>query len=129
MSSPTMTDLFGEVISSYSRAQAIEDGVLIDVSATAREAGIRFPVAMTVALWADLVTPSEKDAKRGQDVAGRLWDVLTMFRMAARRGGQDLTFQVLIVKNGRRSLETIKANCGPGDNMEPVITISLPHES
>ena len=29
------------VISSYSRKQAIEDGVLVDVTETAREAGIR----------------------------------------------------------------------------------------
>jgi Family of unknown function (DUF6573) len=35
----------------YTRAQAIEDGVLIDVSATAREAGIRYPVALTSAVW------------------------------------------------------------------------------
>jgi hypothetical protein len=36
-----------DLIHSYSRAQAIADGVLIDVSATAREAGIRCPVALT----------------------------------------------------------------------------------
>ena len=40
-------ELFGEVISSYSRAQAIEDGVLVDVSSVAREAGINFPIALT----------------------------------------------------------------------------------
>ena len=39
-----------EVISSYSRAQAIEDGVLVDVSTVAKEAGIKFPVAMTAAV-------------------------------------------------------------------------------
>ena len=36
-----------DVISRYTRAQAIEDGVLVDVSELAREAGFRFPVAMT----------------------------------------------------------------------------------
>jgi hypothetical protein len=34
-----------ELIHSYSRAQAIADGVLIDVSETAKEVGIVFPVA------------------------------------------------------------------------------------
>jgi hypothetical protein len=34
-------------IHSYSRAQAIEDGVLSDVSSAAREVGIRYPVALT----------------------------------------------------------------------------------
>jgi len=47
-------DLFGPPISSYSRAQAIEDGVLVDVSALAREAGIRFPVAVTAGVFAVL---------------------------------------------------------------------------
>jgi hypothetical protein len=40
-----------EIISRYSRADAIRDGVLIDVSAVAREAGIRYPVALTCAVW------------------------------------------------------------------------------
>jgi len=45
-------ELFGPVIDAYSRAQAIEDGVLVDVSATAREAGLRYPVALTRAVAA-----------------------------------------------------------------------------
>ena len=36
-----------DLIHRYSRADALRDGVLVDVSATAREAGIRFPVALT----------------------------------------------------------------------------------
>jgi hypothetical protein len=42
--------LFGEVIFSYTRAQAIADRVLIDVTPTALKAGFRFPVAVTAAL-------------------------------------------------------------------------------
>ena len=38
------------LIHAYSRSQAIEDGVLIDVTATAREAGSRYPVALA-ATW------------------------------------------------------------------------------
>ena len=34
-----LEDIFGPVISSYSRVQAVEDGVLIDVTSMAREAG------------------------------------------------------------------------------------------
>jgi len=40
-----------EVISTYSRKQEIEDGVLHDVSEMAREAGIAHPVAITAAVW------------------------------------------------------------------------------
>ena len=47
----TKNNIFGDVIYQYTRAQAIEDGVLIDVSETAREAGITFPTAVTAAVW------------------------------------------------------------------------------
>jgi hypothetical protein len=58
----------------YSRADAIADGVLIDVSTVAREAGITYPVALTSAVWARCVTvPPGVEC---QDEAGRLWDVL-----------------------------------------------------
>jgi hypothetical protein len=40
-----------DLIHRYSRADAIRDGVLIDVTPTAREAGFRFPVALTSAAW------------------------------------------------------------------------------
>ena len=39
-----------DLIHSYTRAEAIADGVLIDVSATAREAGFKYPVALTAAV-------------------------------------------------------------------------------
>ena len=48
--------LFGEVIFSYTRAQAIADRVLVDVTPTALEAGFRFPVAATAALMAAVET-------------------------------------------------------------------------
>ena len=40
-----------DLIHQYTRADAIRDGALIDVSATAREAGFKFPVALTAAVW------------------------------------------------------------------------------
>jgi len=42
--------IFGAVIFSYPRAQAIEDGVLIDVPRVPRETGITIPVALTGAV-------------------------------------------------------------------------------
>jgi hypothetical protein len=38
-----------DLIHRYTRANALHDGVLIGVSETAREAGIRRPVALTAA--------------------------------------------------------------------------------
>ena len=39
-----------DLIHRYTRVDAIRGGVLIDVSATAREAGFKYPVALTCAV-------------------------------------------------------------------------------
>ena len=44
-----------EVIYTYTRAQALEDGVLVDVSEMAKEAGVRFPVALTATVYGKYV--------------------------------------------------------------------------
>jgi hypothetical protein len=119
-----------DVIFRYSRADAVRDGVLIDVSATAREAGIRYPVALTAAAWARCV--AVPPGVECQDEAGRLWDLLTMFRLAARRTDCDrLTFGVHVRNDNRDRtppLVRLKALCGPGDHDEPVVTVMLPDE-
>jgi len=127
----TTDSIFGEVNYAYTREQAIEDGELIDVSETARQAGFTFPVAMTAAAWADLV--AWNDSNRGiQDEAGRLWDVVTMARYFAKRGGSRVTAEVLRVPNTPKAtvpkLAKFVMACGPGDNAEPVITLMLPGE-
>lgn len=120
------------LIFSYTRAQAIADGVLVDVSETAREAGFKLPVAVTAAVWANYVRVP--DGVMAQDHNGRLWDVLTMLRFAIGRAtpkGPQLLFQ-LHVRNdnseGEPPLVTLKAACGPSDDGSPCITILLPDE-
>ena len=44
---PSAESFFGEVISTYTRAQAIEDGVLVDAGPMAKEAGFNWPVVLT----------------------------------------------------------------------------------
>ena len=121
-----------EVISVYTRVQAIEDGVLVDVSETAREAGITFPVAMTRTVFDDYVTPDPRSESWGQSIAGRLWDVLMMLRFAIQRTGgatDQIDFTVImIMKERQRRNIRLKALCGPGDDMEPIITIMMPNE-
>jgi hypothetical protein len=69
-----------EIVHRYTRADAIRDGVLIDVSAVAREAGIRYPVALTRAAWERCITVPP--GVLCQDEAGRLWDVLWLLALA-----------------------------------------------
>ena len=52
---PTEHPILGQVISVYTRAQALAEGVLIDAGPMAREAGFRWPVAITAAAWDDCV--------------------------------------------------------------------------
>ena len=59
MPEPGNATAFDSVISVYTRAQAIEDGILVDVSDTAREAGFKIPVAVTRAVWNRLVALPE----------------------------------------------------------------------
>jgi hypothetical protein len=120
-----------DLIHRYSRADALRDGVLIDVSETAKEAGFRYPVALTAAAWARCVTVPPGVAC--QDEAGRLWDVLTMLRCAMGRseGGPEVRFGVHVRNDNRERtppLVRLKALCGPGDDGSPCITVTMPEE-
>ena len=119
-----------DVIHRYTRAQAIEDGVLVDVSRLAREAGFTFPVAMTRAAFERTV--SVPDGLEGwQDETGRLWDVLYVAKCAAKRssGSSKLTYQVRVQTGTNRARNiTLKMHCGPGDAGEGAVTIMLPGE-
>ena len=122
----------GQVIHSYTRAQAIADGVLVDVSELAKEAGFRFPVAVTAGVWAECVAVPE--GLTDQDEIGRLWDILVMLRYAITRykGDTERLDFALHVRNDEREgdppLVQLYALCGPGDDPQPVITVLLPGE-
>ncbi len=119
-----------DLIYSYTRAQALEDGVLVDVTATAREAGFVWPVAVTAAVWA-LIQEIPPKYQGSQDVQGRLWDVVWMAAQEIRRHrgeeGNELRYR-LTLPHGRETYATLKLIVGPGDQGEPVVTILLPHE-
>ena len=129
-----LSDIFGDVIHSYTREQAIDDGVLIDVTDVARQAGFRWPVAVTSAVYATYVeVPEGVDL---QDESGRLWDVVWMAFCAIKRGtptdsSNRMAFQLHVRDDNRDRtppLVTLHAHAGPGDQGEPVITIMLPEE-
>ena len=119
------------VIFRYTRQQAIEDGVLVDLTEWAKETGFTIPVACTAAVWNQYITPPEGTREWGQSERGRAHDVLWMLFLAIRRsqGGDRIVFEVIFL-NDRKRHETVqlKTICGPGDDAEPVLTIMLPHE-
>lgn len=120
----------GEPIFSYSRAQAIEDGVLVDVTATAKEAGLRFPTALTAAVWGKYVeVPPGVEC---QDEKGRLWDILWMLQWAIRASNErssTLHYQLRVRNDNKKPKEvTLKCICGPDDDLAPCLTVMLPDE-
>ena len=129
------------VVHRYTRADAVRDGTLVDVTETGREAGFKVPVAITAAVQDQCVRWTEDDARRKprvhQDEDGRLWDVLWMAACRSReiaRSGRHASaalFQVIVVPrpgHGGRRLCTLKLVIGPGDAAEAVATIMLPDE-
>jgi len=133
----SVESFFGKVISTYTRAQAIEDGVLVDPGSMAREAGFKWPVALTTDAWADCVAWTENDSQKQvhQDQSGRLWDLLFLASHAIRtskNSGDRLLFELYRVPRDGQSVEaervTLRLIVGPGDAGEPVITILLTHE-
>jgi hypothetical protein len=138
------TNLFAdaEIISQYTRAQALEEGCLVDVSEVALEAGFRWPVALTRNAFEKYVAWTDEDRKRApgalQDESGRLWDVLWMaflqIRVANRSGNKNdqLLYKLMIVpRTGRKTTAreaVLKIIVGPDDAGDPCITIMLPEE-
>jgi len=123
---------FGPVVYSYTRAQAVADGVQVEVSKVAQEAGIKFPMFLTRAVFDAYVAVPPNVT--GQDEAGRLWDVVWMTRFAIMRsrGHTDRLPVALYVRNDNRAAKLVKliATCGPLDidDPQPAITVMLPDE-
>lgn len=136
-------------ISVYTRSQALADGVLVDVSKLAIEAGFVIPVAATAALWSDISTiPADVS---WQDITGRLWDVLWM-AFCAIKSGTSLKcsgmgsvrflsescclYQVILYTEEGQFVDggedlphyAVKMVIGPGDDCRPVITLMCPEE-
>ena len=130
------SNLFGEIIYAYSRQQMLDDGYLIDVTETAKEAGFTIAVALTRAVWEDCVEWNKEDTKRQtyQDMAGRLWDVICMayFNARAHKNNASFLYEIYRIPRGGKGRKarrvTLKTVIGPGDQAEPVITIMQPNE-
>jgi hypothetical protein len=132
---PTAADrenFFGGVIYAYTRAQAVADGVQVDVTKTAQEAGIKFPMFLTRAVWEAYVTVPPDVT--GQDEAGRLWDVvwMTRFGIIRARPGVDRIPVAMYVRNDNHRAKLVKliATCSALDisDPQPAITVMMPDE-
>lgn len=123
----------------YTRGQAMIDGMLVDISEATVKIGFRAPVAMTKIAWAECVEWSQATANRKvmtlQNEGDRLWDVVYMAMLAARRseGMSRTVFDIyrvpVIGKSVKPRRTALVMQIGPGDDSEPVITIAMPGEN
>ena len=125
------TDKDWNVIYTYTRAQAIEDGVLIDITAEAKAHGFKVHTVVTDNLYRQYVeVPTGLDTE-GQSRDGRLHDLLTLALFAARssKGTDRVYFKVsFLMEPGRLEEANTIAHIGPGDHGEPVLTLMLPED-
>ena len=134
-----------ELIYAYTTKQAVEDGMLVLIPAvTSKEAGITFPVYLSQAVWSKYVQVPET-LEGEQDESGRLWDILWMFRNAARKiSGSYLEFKFIcrlpdlddwesnekMFENRLQRMVTLKSICQAQDfdDPSPAIFILKPNE-
>lgn len=120
------------IIHAYTRAQAIADGMLADLMqhemlAVCRQ-HFRHPIACTSAVFA-IMQKAVENPRYCNDYAGILHDMLFMSKAMGRRlDASTVLFRVIIQGAGRSKYYDFKLMVHPGDQGEPVITISLPTE-
>lgn len=128
---PQLKELFGDVVHAYTRAQAIEDGALIDLTdppfdTFLRMKGLRLHTAITDRCFAACIGQPEQF---GDDESlKRYLHLLTALLAAIRAAGSDedrVWFKVLGADGKPVDCWSL---CGPGDRGEPVCTIMLTDE-
>lgn len=126
----------GAPVHGFTRAQALAEGTLLDVSVAAGDAGFKLPTAVTARVWADCVAVGAGGKDAGQIERGRLRDVLWMARLGAgaARGATDRIGFTVVVDNAGVGLDAapeleLEMVCRLGDRLEPVLTVQFPGEA
>jgi len=108
----TMNEIFGDLIYAYTRKQAIEDGVLVDITEIAKPE-FKVPVAMTIASYEKIGT--EK--------------IRIMLKDLWRRIKVSPNESILMFHTGEKAdTVKLKSMIHGGDHGEPVLTIMFPNE-
>ena len=128
-----MVSLFGPVIHAYSRAAAIADGVLVDVTVgrfagLASRLGFRWPVAMTAAAYAATIELTPWARGMGEDETSRLTLVLMTTACWIKNDSPE-RYLVAVPRDAEASpAVALRVVAGAGDGGEPVVTIMLADE-
>ena len=115
-----------EVVHRCTRAQAIDDGVLMDVTTQAKVCGFRIPVAMTSTLFGDCWQWAEDVAQGDEEPSGERF-VSWVLRFACEtirasgQTGKDRLPLSLSYFSGKPTHALV--HIGPGDDGEPAATL------
>lgn len=118
------------IIHAYSRAQAIDDGVLVDLTFMAQNRGYRWPVACTDRLWQTLISVGDDpDTTDHAILERRIGQVLNCLLMAIKAAGPErsdyVAFTILTDAGNAKAW----ASCHPDDDGDPCLTIMMQGES
>jgi len=93
---------YDDIIYSYTAEQAIEDGILADVTEMGHEAGFskNFKVRVTRSVYDACIPPK---SNKIESFDGRMWDVIWMAKNAVVRNKSDRMCQ-FIVRIGRKNV-------------------------
>ena len=120
---------------SGSRAKAISDGLLFDVSDVAHDAGFKWPVAFTRNAWNECVKWSDEDSAKQvfQSEKIRMIDILRVCAYTIRMADPEenrMNFEIARVPRDGEALVgsrvTLQIVAHLGDEGRPVLTILLP---
>ena len=117
-------NLFGEAIYSYTRQQAIADGVLVDLAQIETiRCHWQFPVACTAEVWSVI---EQALTVEGQDLDGIGHDISMMAKRAIQGAGEtNLIFFSVIIAGQTHAL---KLHIRPGDTPASVLTLMFPNQ-
>lgn len=111
-----------ELIHAYTRADALADGMLLDVSNAVQPFGILPHTAVTAGVWGQAIDT-------GSDLAFSLRSFCAVLAANIRRNqiirGSGFTYTM----QARGRPVEIRVVLGPGDRSEPVLTVMLGGES
>ncbi len=121
-----------EEICTYTRKDALETGLLIDVSPVAINTGFAWPVAITAEVWQDCIQLPGQGRTIHQGESELVNELLYLLMHEIQNGDQDraeISLNFLLHSNPS-SLKpvTLKAVVTPDDDGNPCITILKPLE-
>ena len=111
-----------EIIAAYSRAQAIEDGTLVDVTEQAKLRGIKLPTALSAGPWVEVCVAGPRESVPARVDALVAWVAQCICDHVRNGKGSDDRITTTYAFAGREPVDLI-IHIGPGDDGEAVLTV------